>query len=167
MIRASAGLHLPIGDIFKPIVPVQVVGLIFVFATSWWLGRREEKRLGLTSASNLDVVVERKLSDAELALRRPKNFWFNIILTVIVLGTMVVMGEKVPPALMFMAGTCIALLVNYPDVDMQRARVDAHAKAALMGQMTTGFPVSPLTPATFLVVIASSGENRSEFSVRL
>ena len=26
------------------------------------------------------------------------------------------------------------------------------AQAALLGQMTTGFPVSPLTPATFLVV---------------
>ena len=25
------------------------------------------------------------------------------------------------------------------------------AKAALLGQMTTGFPISPLTPATFLV----------------
>ena len=25
-------------------------------------------------------------------------------------------------------------------------------RAALMGQMTTGFPVSPLTPATFLLV---------------
>ncbi|MDF7275869.1 citrate transporter, partial [Escherichia coli] len=26
------------------------------------------------------------------------------------------------------------------------------AQAAVLGQMTTGFPVSPLTPATFLVV---------------
>ena len=26
------------------------------------------------------------------------------------------------------------------------------ARAALLGQMTTGFPVSPLTPATFLLV---------------
>ncbi|MGH8781618.1 MAG: citrate transporter, partial [Paraburkholderia sp.] len=26
------------------------------------------------------------------------------------------------------------------------------AQAALLGQMTTGFPVSPLTPATFLLV---------------
>jgi CitMHS family citrate-Mg2+:H+ or citrate-Ca2+:H+ symporter len=26
------------------------------------------------------------------------------------------------------------------------------AQAALLGQMTTGFPVSPLTPATFLIV---------------
>jgi CitMHS family citrate-Mg2+:H+ or citrate-Ca2+:H+ symporter len=26
------------------------------------------------------------------------------------------------------------------------------AQASLLGQMTTGFPVSPLTPATFLIV---------------
>jgi len=26
------------------------------------------------------------------------------------------------------------------------------AQAAVLGQMTTGFPVSPLTPATFLIV---------------
>ena len=27
------------------------VGLVFVFSMAWWLGRREEKRLGLISAS--------------------------------------------------------------------------------------------------------------------
>jgi hypothetical protein len=31
-----------------------------------------------------------------------------------------------------MVGLCIALLVNYPNVDMQRQRIDAHARAALM-----------------------------------
>jgi CitMHS family citrate-Mg2+:H+ or citrate-Ca2+:H+ symporter len=31
-------------------------------------------------------------------------------------------------------------------------------QAALLGQMTTGFPVSPLTPATFLVVGLSRTE---------
>ena len=40
MIRASASLKLPIGDIFPPLVPVQIVGLVFVFSTCWWLGRR-------------------------------------------------------------------------------------------------------------------------------
>ncbi len=35
------------------------------------------------------------------------------------------------------------------------------AQAALMGQMTTGFPVSPLTPATFLIVgLARYGPRR-------
>ena len=245
MIRASASLKLPIGDIFTPLIPVQIVGLVFSFSVAWWLGRREERRLGLTgrpaAAGAIDMpIVARTLTDAERAMRRPGKFWFNLVLTVIVLGTMVVLGEKIPPAVVFMIGLCIALLVNYPDVDMQRERVDAHAKAALMmagillaagvftgimqgsgmlkamaqtavafvpagmashipfvlglvsmplsllfdpdsfyfgvlpvvgevghqlgvpvlqvaqgalmGQMTTGFPVSPLTPATFLVV---------------
>ncbi|WP_118183572.1 CitMHS family transporter [Paraburkholderia phosphatilytica] len=132
MIRASASLHLPVPALFNPLIPVQLIGLVFVFGAAYWLGRREEKRLGLTGANGSIPMPERVLTDEEKALRRPRNFWFNIVLTVIVLGSMVALGEQVPPALMFMVGLCIALLVNYPDVEMQRKRIDAHARAALM-----------------------------------
>jgi CitMHS family citrate-Mg2+:H+ or citrate-Ca2+:H+ symporter len=132
MIRASASLHLPISALFNPLIPVQIIGLVFVFGMAFWLGRREERRLGLTAAAGNLPMPQRELTEEQKALRRPRNFWFNIVLTVIVLGSMVVMGEKVPPALVFMVGLCIALLVNYPNVDMQRQRIDAHARAALM-----------------------------------
>ena len=132
MIRASASLHLPISALFNPLIPVQIIGLVFVFGMAFWLGLREERRLGLTAAAGSVPMPQRELSDEQKALRRPRNFWFNIVLTVIVLGSMVVMGEKVPPALVFMVGLCVALLVNYPNVDMQRQRIDAHARAALM-----------------------------------
>jgi citrate-Mg2+:H+ or citrate-Ca2+:H+ symporter, CitMHS family len=132
MIRASASLHLPISALFNPLIPVQIIGLVFVFGMAFWLGRREEKRLGLTAVAGNVPMPQRELSEEQKALRRPRNFWFNIVLTVIVLGSMVVMGEKVPPALVFMVGLFVALLVNYPNVEMQRQRIDAHARAALM-----------------------------------
>ena len=47
MIRASASLKLPIPEIFNPLVPIQAIGLIFIFTVAWWLGKREERRLGL------------------------------------------------------------------------------------------------------------------------
>jgi len=240
MIRASASLHLPVSALFNPLIPIQIVGLAFVFGTAWMLGKREERRLGPRLATVEALRARRELTEEEQALRRPRNFWFNVLLTLAVLGTMVAMGEKIPPVLMFMVGLCIALIVNYPNVEMQRQRIDAHARAALMmaaillaagvftgimqgsgmlkamaqaavglvpasmathipfvlgliamplsllfdpdsfyfgvlpviaevaaqlgvpavkigqaailGQMTTGFPISPLTPATFLVI---------------
>ena len=63
-------------------------------------------------------------------LKRPKLFWFNVVLTLIVLGMMI--AGQVAPALVFMVGTAIALVLNYRDVAEQRARIDAHARAALM-----------------------------------
>lgn len=240
MVRASAGLHIPVAELFRPLIPVQVVGLAFVFLVAFLLGRRAERRL--TAAGLLvdtgTLAATRTLTDEERSLRRPGRLWINGLVTVGIMATMVT--GLLDPAVMFMIGTAVALLINYPDPTAQRARIDAHARAALMmaaillaagaftgilketgmlsamatsavglvppamarhipvglaliamplslvfdpdsfylgvlpviaevagkfgvpaiqvgqaallGQMTTGFPVSPLTPATFLVV---------------
>lgn len=130
MIRASAALHIPVSDIFMPLIPVQLIGLVFVFGVAYYLGRKEEIRLGLTAGAPAGFVQMHELTEAETAIRRPKNFWINIALTVVVLGVMI--SGKVDPVVMFMIGVVLALMINYPNADMQRARIDAHAKAALL-----------------------------------
>lgn len=130
MIRASAALHIPVSEIFIPLIPVQLIGLAFVFGVAYYLGRKEEIRLGLTAGAPAGFVQMHELTQAEQAIRRPKNFWINIVLTVIVLGVMI--SGKVDPVVMFMIGVVLALMINYPNADMQRARIDAHAKAALL-----------------------------------
>jgi len=130
MIRASAALHIPVSEIFMPLIPVQLIGLAFVFGVAYYLGRKEEIRLGLTAGAPAGFVQVHELTQAEQAIRRPKSFWINIVLTVIVLGVMI--SGKVDPVVMFMIGVVLALMINYPNADMQRARIDAHAKAALL-----------------------------------
>ncbi|MBM3771304.1 MAG: citrate transporter [Acidimicrobiia bacterium] len=235
MVRASASLGVPVADLFRPLVPVQLVGLAFVFGVAYLLGRRAERG---AKAVDADRLGARTLSEEERHVRRPGRFWINAALTLAIMGTMVT--GAVDPAVMFMTGTALALVVNYPEPSIQRARIDAHARAAmlmsgillaagaftgimketgmlaamaesavrvvppawgpripvvlatlsmplslvfdpdsfylgvlpvvaktaqafgvepihvgqaaLLGQMTTGFPISPLTPATFLVV---------------
>lgn len=131
-LRAAASLNLPISEIYLPIIPAQVVGLLAVFAVAWWLGKKEERRLGLSgiAVAGGGEFHTHELSEDDRALRRPRRFWINAALVVLVLGTMI--AGILPPALCFMLGTVVALIVNYPGVTEQRARVDAHARAALM-----------------------------------
>jgi len=246
MLRASASLHIPVAQLFRPLVPVQLAGLVFVFSVAWYLGRRAERGQGRgTSRVERDLTTRAPVStpaghgtDQQLSLRRPRLVWINGLITLTIMALMI--AGTVDPAVMFMIGTALVLTINYADPATQRARIDAHAtaaltmaatllaagaftgimkesgmltamahaavgavpphlaphipialavtsmplsllfdpdsfylgvlpviaevagafgvpalqvgQAALLGQMTTGFPVSPLTPATFLVV---------------
>ncbi|UWZ83920.1 citrate:proton symporter [Occallatibacter riparius] len=124
MLRSSAALHIPVSTIFVPMVAVQAVGLVFVFTASILLGRREERRLQ-GSASMIPNAVN---ATAPKAL--PRNFAFNVVLTIIVLAVMI--SGKADPVVVFMLGTIIALTVNFRDLKSQQERITAHAPAAIL-----------------------------------
>jgi len=130
MIRASASLHLPVAAIFNPLIPVQLAGIGFVFSSAWWLGRRESRRLGLNGGDARGEVAGREIDENARALRRPTRFWVNLLLTVSIIAGMT--AFKLEPAAVFMIGVVLALQINYPNLEMQRERIDAHARAALM-----------------------------------
>jgi CitMHS family citrate-Mg2+:H+ or citrate-Ca2+:H+ symporter len=129
MIRATASLHLQTADIFNPLVPVQAAGLAFVFLYAWWMGKRESRRLG-TQLPGRQSPHQRQLSEEERVLRRPGRFWINLILTLLMIAGMTVV--KLDPVAAFMVGVACALPINYPSLKMQRDRIDAHARTALL-----------------------------------
>jgi len=238
-VRAASALHVSTNDVFLPVLPAMLTGLVGVFVLSIAMGRRERRRLaGLSPAADADAAGE-DVGAASVADRRVDARWFiNFGLTIVSLAAL--FTSILPPAIVFIVGAAIALIVNYPNASRQREQITAHgsnamlmvttifaagvftgiltrsgmlgamstsaanmlpesalrhlpigmavtsmplslafdpdsfyfgllpvlanashaaggssievARAAVLGQMTTGFPVSPLTPSTFLLV---------------
>ncbi|SDW13128.1 citrate-Mg2+:H+ or citrate-Ca2+:H+ symporter, CitMHS family [Arthrobacter sp. cf158] len=195
--RAATALHLDVNDVFVPMVPSLIVGLIVVLVFAWLLGLQERNRLRATApeiwgdvADPSDAfdggtgrggsvaagsgagsvaagsgkgrfgfgrtgttttgkpgtgggsgvgVLERPetfVDDHDTAMAdtaldpnrttlRPKLFWFNLGLTVAVM--VVLVANIVPLPFVFMVGSAIALLVNFPKVKDQGAQLIAHA----------------------------------------
>ena len=181
--RAATALKLDVNDVFVPMIPSLIAGLVVVFAFAWLLGLQERNRLRATAAGNLGrariplksstaappaarsagtgrtgsrtpgtgspagmspegsgvAVLERTetlVDDHDSAMAdtaldpnrstlRPKLFWFNLGLTVAVMVMLV--ADLVPLPFVFMVGSAIALVVNFPKVKEQGAQLIAHA----------------------------------------
>ncbi len=173
--RAATALKIDVNDVFVPMVPSLIAGLVVVFVFSWLLGLQERNRLRATApeiwgdvadagdvfdggtrrggsgtgtsgsggtgtgGSSGVVVLERTETLVDLAdtgltdtaldphrkTLRPKLFWFNLGLTVAVMVMLV--ANLVPLPYVFMVGSAIALLVNFPKVKEQGAQLVAHA----------------------------------------
>lgn len=167
-IRAATALQVDITELYTPVIIPQLFGILFVLAIAWYLGSKEAKRLQLDSMHVKGKSYQRTVSKEEMRLRRPRLFWFNIVLTIAVI-VFLIMGI-VPPALPFMLGTIIALMVNYPDLKEQASRIDSHAKASLlmasillaagvfMGIMTESGMIAEMATAMANVIPAGAGE---------
>lgn len=145
--RASSALKVEPNALFIPMLPAMAAGIVGVFAIALYLGSRERKRLGFArsavpvpSASlsaavrqpdgfpaAADPVVDTALEpegDAA-STARPKLLLVNALLTLALMVCVVM--QLLPLPVLFMIGFALALLINYPKVAEQRARIVAHA----------------------------------------
>nr|WP_280528776.1 CitMHS family transporter [Pseudomonas salomonii] len=130
--RAAAALHVDAMDIFVPMIPGMLIGAACLVFTAVILGRKERARLGIIHLDDFhDGSMALGTGSAEECdgNRRPKMFWPNLILT-LTLITCLVLGTM-PIQILFMVGFAIAITLNYPTIEDQKARIAAHAANVL------------------------------------
>ncbi|GGN18753.1 CitMHS family transporter [Streptomyces fuscichromogenes] len=158
--RAATALKLDAGDIFVPMIPALAMGLLFVFALAYVLGRRERRRLGVLTLD--EVLVEESETVLVGAGKSPTRtggpgaalpespdgddegfqgldphremlrpgLYWFNAALTVALLTAMIM-EWLPIPVLFLLGAALALTVNYPQMPAQKARIAAHAENVL------------------------------------
>ncbi|MGK9146384.1 CitMHS family transporter [Plantibacter flavus] len=72
-----------------------------------------------------DTAMADTMLDPQRETLRPRLIWVNLVLTVAVMVLLVI--DLVPLPFVFMAGTAVALLVNFPKLSQQSKEIVAHA----------------------------------------
>ena len=162
--RAASALRLDPQEMFVPMIPALVAGLVAVFAIAYVLGGRERAKLrarepavaaasagtggtagttatgstttgdatttaGATTAGSAGHGPDVDVLAADRDSLRPRMFWFNAVLTVVLLVALIV--GILPIAVLFMISTAVALIINYPRLHEQRDRIAAHADSVV------------------------------------
>lgn len=136
--RAAAVLGVDVTELWRPLIKIQIIGLLLLIIVAFILGLREKRVIAKKMASGffedeLDELAEEEEQKEEsqgISLLRPKMLWINVIIAVSVIGLLV--WGKVPAGFIFMVGFSIALPLNYRSVNEQMDRIKAHAPNALL-----------------------------------
>ncbi|CAM5490649.1 Periplasmic nitrate reductase [Streptomyces griseoloalbus] len=184
--RAATALKLDAADIFVPMIPALLTGLLGVFGLAYVLGLRERRRLGALRLQDEESAVTKeavlvgagagggagrlgkravagaggtdavdgtgeggdgtrdgvdagdgrdddgdllKGLDPNRPTLRPRLYWFNALLTGVLITAMIL--ELLPIPVLFLLGAALALSVNFPRLPDQKARIAAHADNVL------------------------------------
>ncbi|MFB8107132.1 MULTISPECIES: CitMHS family transporter [Streptomyces] len=93
--------------------------------------RKGSAASGTGSADLTDDADEEEFKglDPNRSTLRPRLYWFNAGLTVVLLTAMIM--DLMPIPVLFLLGAALALTVNFPHMPDQRARIAAHAENVL------------------------------------
>lgn len=125
--RAASALHVDPSAVFVPMVIPMLASISWLYFLGYIYGKMERKRVGIIEldVSHGDNIQISNNPEANRAHLR----WFNALLTIVLMVCLV--KEILPMSVLFMIALCIALVVNYKDLDMQKSLVAHHAGSAL------------------------------------
>lgn len=129
-IRAASALNLSVAEIYSPIMLPQICGLFFVVFIAWWLGKKESKRLHIQKNTVAKEEIKAMETDVPTMPSKTRNFWLNVIITILALAFLI--SGTVPPALVFMIGTVLVLMLNFPSLEKQKDLIFSHSRATIL-----------------------------------
>lgn len=150
--RTASVLEIEANVLWMRLLPMQAVGIVIALFTAVFWGVVEKKRgAGADSALTVDdgglsEIAEDAGDHSDLV--RPNLFWFNVILTLVIIVCLIWLD--VPSYFTFMLGCVAALLVNYPGAKLQNKIIKSHAGPAIMMASTI------LAAGVFLGVLEDS-----------
>ncbi len=137
--RTAAVLGIDVTELWRPLIKIQVIGLVLLIGLAVLLAIREKRLIAKRGNFNEEIyeeanpVVEDAQDEASLkaaSLRRPKLLWANTLLALAVIGVLV--WGVIPAGFVFMIGVSLALPLNYPNMKDQMDRIKDHAPNALL-----------------------------------
>lgn len=133
--KPAIALAIDATNLWRTYFPVQIASLVVILIVAVLNGIGEKKRISkLSLEANSDVVQESAAALDEtqkvLTPKQKKLIPVNIILTIAIL--IILMAGWVKASLMFMLGTCLALIINYGDVKKQNGVIRKFAGMAII-----------------------------------
>lgn len=141
--RAASALGVDVDAVFIPMVPVMATGIVWTLFVAYQLGMGERRRLatgdtgadgalpaasGPTGPNAAAGAWAGSTGDAAPS-GRPDRLYVNALLTVALLVAL--MTGVLPLPVLFMLAYAVAVLINYPALDDQKALLARHAGNAL------------------------------------
>jgi CitMHS family citrate-Mg2+:H+ or citrate-Ca2+:H+ symporter len=157
--RVGAVLGVDPTELWRPLIPLQIIALVLLIAMAVLLGIREKRRIAKLSdkeVAEMEVAATLEYTEDSAQekkegnpLARPKLLWANLLLTLGLIA-MLVWGI-IPAGFIFMIALSIALPLNYPNVNDQMERIKAHAPNALL------MAAIILAAGSFLGILSGTG----------
>ena len=136
-VRAATVIGMDPTDLWRQIIPIQILGVVLALSIAVILGLREKKYALASTGVNVSTQATDQSTDKdnvkkELDARFKKLLPVNIILTIGIIGLLMANSViDLPSYYVFMLGTVLAMIINYPNLKDQNGVIKKHAASAL------------------------------------
>lgn len=135
--RAASVLNVDVTELWKPLIPIQAIGMVLMIVLAVFLGMREKRRI-ISRYGSIENAIATEQDESTLfahkenstaGITKTGRYWLNVLLAVAVIAVLVT--GIIPAGLAFMIGVCLALPLNHRKADDQSKTIQKHAPNAL------------------------------------